>query len=62
MKSVLSRSANADQLEAAVRDATCCTSCDRCLDCLVKLEEVRAVRREALMHTIGQVRPRRPAW
>lgn len=62
MKSVLSRSANADQLEAEVRDATCCTACDRCHGCRVKLEEVRAVRRDALMHTISQVRPRRPVW
>ena len=62
MKSLLGRSADADQLEAEVRDATCCTACDRCHECLVKLEEVRAVRREALLHRISQVRPRRPAW
>jgi hypothetical protein len=62
MGSVLSRSAHADQLEAEVRDARCCTSCDRCHGCRVKLEEVRAVRRDALMHTISEVRPRRPVW
>lgn len=62
MRSVLSRSAHADQLEAEVRDATCCTSCDRCHDCRVKLEEVRAARSAALMHTISRVRPRRPVW
>jgi hypothetical protein len=62
MKNLLGRSADADQLEAEVRDATCCTACDRCHECLVKLEEVRAVRREALLHRISQVRPRRPAW
>ena len=62
MRSVLSRSASADQLEAEVRDATCCTACDRCHECLVKLEEVRAARRDALVHTISRVRPRRPVW
>jgi hypothetical protein len=62
MRSVLSRSAHADQLEAEVRDATCCTPCDRCHECRVKLEEVRAARRDALMHRISTVRPRRPVW
>ncbi|MDT0187513.1 hypothetical protein Q9S36_45730 [Microbacterium sp. ARD31] len=62
MRSLLGRSADADQLEAEVRDATCCTACDRCHECLVKLEEVRAVRRDALLHRISQVRPRRPVW
>ncbi len=61
MRSLPSRSA-ADQLEAEVRDAECCTPCERCHDCLVRLEEVRAVRRETLLHRVSQVRPRRPVW
>jgi hypothetical protein len=61
MRSVLSRSAHADQLEAEVRDATCCVATDRCWACEVKLGEVRAVRRDALLHSIRTVRPRRAA-
>ena len=59
MRTVLSRSANADQLEAEVRDATCCVATDRCWACEIKLGEIRAARRDAVMHTIGSVRPRR---
>jgi hypothetical protein len=62
MGSVLSRSAHADQLEAEVRDAMCCVPTDRCWECQVKLGEVRAARRDALLHTMSTVRPRRPAW
>lgn len=59
MRTVLSRSANADQLEAEVRDATCCFATDRCWACEIKLGEIRAARRDAVMHMIGSVRPRR---
>jgi hypothetical protein len=59
MRSVLSRSAHADQLEAEVRDATCCVATDRCWSCEVKLGEVRAARRDAVLHTISTLRPRR---
>ena len=59
MRSVLSRSAHADQLEAEVRDATCCVATDRCWSCELKVGEVRAVRRDALLHSIASVRPRR---
>ncbi|HEX5919906.1 MAG TPA: hypothetical protein VFY76_18750 [Nocardioides sp.] len=62
MGSVLSRSAHADQLEAEVRDAMCCVPTDRCWECQVKLGEVRAARRDALLHSMSTVRPRRPAW
>ena len=61
MRTVLSRSAHADQLEAEVRDATCCVVTGRCWACEIKLGEVRAVRRDALLHTISMVRPRRSA-
>ena len=59
MRSVVGRSAHADQLEAEVRDATCCVAIDRCWACEVKLGEVRAARRDALLHTISSVRTRR---
>ncbi len=59
MRTVLSRSAHADQLEAEVRDAACCSAIDRCWSCEVKLGEVRAARRDAVLHTMGTVRPRR---
>ena len=59
MRTVLSRSANADQLEAEVRDATCCVATDRCWACEIKLGEIRAARRDAVMHMLGSVRPRR---
>ena len=51
MGSVLSRSARANQLEAEVRDAMYCVPTDRCWECQVKLGEVRAVRRDALLHS-----------
>ena len=59
MRTVLSRSAHADQLEAEVRDATCCSATDRCRSCEVKVQEVRAIRRDALLHSISTIRPRR---
>lgn len=61
MRTVLTRSANADQLEAEVCDATCCVATDRCWSCQVKLGEIRAARRDAVLHIIGSVRPRRSA-
>ena len=61
MRSVVSRSAHADQLEAEVRDATCCVATDRCWACEVKLGEVRAIRRDAVLHRLSTVRPRRSA-
>ena len=48
--------------EAEVRDATCCVPTDRCWECQVKLGEVRAARRDALLHSMSTVRPRRPVW
>lgn len=62
MRSVLSRSVYADQLEAEVRRATCCGAGDRCATCGVKLAEVRAARRDAVMHSVAHTRPRRPVW
>lgn len=59
MRTVLSRSAHADQLEAEVRDAACCIATDRCWTCEVKLGEVRAIRRDALLHSLSTARPRR---
>ena len=59
MRTVLSRSAHADQLEAEVRDAKCCTANARCGVCEVTLGEVRAARRDAVLLTISSVRPRR---
>jgi len=59
MNPVLRRSAHADQLEAEVRDACCCEEIARCAECRAKLAEVRAARRDALLHSIASVRPRR---
>lgn len=56
---ILRRSAHADQLEAEVRDARCCDDAARCPDCRAKLTEVRAIRRDAVLHSIASVRPRR---
>jgi hypothetical protein len=57
MHTIWRRSAYADQLEAEVRDAHCCR--DRCSSCRVKLDEVRAIRRDAVLHSIATTRPRR---
>ncbi len=59
MHATLTRSAHADRLEAEVRDAHCCTRRSRCTDCRAKLDEVRAARRDALIHSVASVRPRR---
>lgn len=59
MVTTLSRSASADQLEAHVRDATCCVAPARCADCHARLDEVRAARRDALIHALTSVRQRR---
>ena len=59
MHTILRRSAHADQLDAEVRDAGCCEDGARCSDCRAKLDEVRAARRDALLHSIASVRPRR---
>ena len=61
MRTIVSRSAHADQLEAEVRDALCCAATDRCLSCHRKLAEVRAARRDAVLHAVA-VRPRRSVW
>ncbi len=53
------RSAHADQLDAEVRDARCCDDDARCVSCRAKLDEVRAIRRDAVLHSISSVRPRR---
>ena len=59
MHTIWRRSAYADQLEAEVRDAHCCRDRDRCTSCRVKLDEVRAIRRDAVLHSIATTRPRR---
>ena len=59
MNTIASGSSHADQLEAEVRDATCCEDAARCTSCQAKLDEVRAARRDALIHAISSVRPRR---
>lgn len=59
MQAALRRSAHADQLEAEVREARCCAEQTRCATCRAKLDEVRAARRDALLHSIASVRPRR---
>ena len=52
------RSAHADQLEAEVRDARCFDDRARCAGCRASLAEVRAARRDALLHSIALMRPR----
>ncbi|SED26798.1 hypothetical protein SAMN04489844_4056 [Nocardioides exalbidus] len=66
MQSTLVRSAHADEVEAQVQRATCCTALARCRRCRGKLAAVRAWRRDALVHSLSsslaRSRPRRPAW
>lgn len=59
IRTIWPRSAHADQLEAEVREARCCDPLDRCTACRAKLDEVRAARRDAVLHSIASVRPRR---
>ena len=59
MHTTPSRSAHADQLEAELRGASCCEGSGRCVDCRAKADEVRAARRDAVIHSLALVRPRR---
>ncbi|WP_297739777.1 hypothetical protein [Nocardioides sp.] len=59
MEITLSRSAYAGQLEARAREAQCCESFARCADCRAKRDEIRAARRDALIHCVSLNRPRR---
>lgn len=59
MQTILRRSAHADQLEAEVRDARCCDDTARCSSCRARLDEVRAIRRDAVLFSLASVRPRR---
>jgi len=58
MHTTVSRSAHADLLDAEVR-AHRCEQPARCADCRAKLDEVRAARRDALLHSVASVRLRR---
>ena len=55
----LRRSAHADQDEAEQRDARCCSAADRCAECRARADEVRAARRDAVIHSLSAGRPRR---
>lgn len=59
MHSTLSRSAHADQLAAELRDARCCDPRSRCSSCQAKGQEIRAARRDAIIHSLSMTRPRR---
>ena len=59
MNTVARGSEHADQLEAEVREGGCCEDAARCTSCRAKLDEVRAARRDAVIHAISSVRPRR---
>ncbi|RYB95660.1 hypothetical protein EUA93_15725 [Nocardioides oleivorans] len=66
MPRTLVRSTHADELEAQVQRATCCTARSRCRRCRSKLAAVRAWRHDALVHSLSsslaRARSRRPAW
>ena len=59
VQTTLSRSPRVDQLTAHVRDAHCCEPLARCEDCQAERDEVRAARRDALIHSVSAARPRR---
>ncbi len=61
MQTTLSRSAYADQLEAELRAAGCCDAADQCDHCRATTDEIRAARRDAIVHSLTLVRPRRHA-
>lgn len=67
MHTTLSRSAHADPLEAGGREAARCAVPDGCARCREREAEDRAMRRDAVLHAIATVRPRRvgrrsPTW
>ena len=62
MPSTLSRSPHADQRVDELSDAGCCDSQARCLGCQAKVHEVRAARRDAVIHSMRTTRPRRHAF
>jgi hypothetical protein len=55
----LSRSAHADVVGAASRDAGCCEAEARCAGCEARAQEMRAARRDAIIHSVSVMRPRR---
>lgn len=59
MRSTLSRTAHADQLEADLRGARCCDASEPCADCAASIAEARAARRDAVIHSLTRARPRR---
>ena len=59
MQTALCRSAAADQLEAELRAASCCDVLPRCAECHARADELRAIRRDAILHALATVRPRR---
>lgn len=59
MQTTVRRSSHADHLEPEVRAASCCDAHARCADCQAQLDEDRAARRDALIHSVARVRPRR---
>ena len=61
MQTTLCRSAAADQLEAELRAASCCDLLPRCAECHARADELRAIRRDAILHALATVRPRRTA-
>ncbi len=59
MRTTLSRSAHDGQLVAEVSEVRCCQDLSPCARCLARGDEVGAARRDALIHSVASVRPRR---
>jgi hypothetical protein len=58
MHTTPSRSSHADHVEAELRDASCCDLLQRCAECHARADELRAIRRDAVLHALATVRPR----
>ena len=59
MPTTLDRTSCDDRLGHQPRAGGCCDPMLPCADCRVRIDEDRAARRDALLHALAQVRPRR---
>ena len=59
MASTLDRTRCDEPLRSDPCDAGCCDT-PPCTDCRTRMAEERAARRDALLHALAHVRPRRP--
>lgn len=59
MHTTLGRSAHADQFVPKLHDARCCDAMAPWSNCRAEFQEIRAARRDAVIHSLSTMRARR---